>query len=86
MTSDLLPSWNDGPTKRALLEFLVASVDVPVEDRVAVFDNDGTLWCEKPNPLQLEFLLAELARAISNNPALAERDEYRALIEHDMTL
>ncbi len=83
MTADPLPSWNAGPTKDALLEFLSAAAGVPVEDRVAVFDNDGTLWCEKPNYVQLEFMLAELARAVAADPAIGEREEYRALIEHD---
>jgi phosphoserine phosphatase len=83
MTTDPLPSWNDGPTKSALREFLAASTDVPIEDRVAVFDNDGTLWCEKPNYVQLEFMLAELGRAIQADPSTGEREEYRALIEHD---
>ena len=83
MTTDPLPSWNAGPTKDALLEFLAEAADVPVEDRVAVFDNDGTLWCEKPNYVQLEFMLAELAHAVAADPALAQREEYRALIEHD---
>ena len=86
MTGDPLPSWNDGPTKTAVIEFLDAAPSVPVADRVAVFDNDGTLWCEKPNYVQLEFLLAELATAVAGDPSLAERDEYRALLEHDMAL
>ena len=83
MKTDPLPSWNAGPTKDALLEFLDAAAEVPVCDRVAVFDNDGTLWCEKPNYVQLEFMIAELARAVAADPALGEREEYRALIEHD---
>ncbi len=62
---------------------MAASIAVPVDDRVAVFDNDGTLWCEKPNYVQLEFMLAELARAVQRDPSLAEREEYRALLEHD---
>ncbi len=86
MTTDPLPSWNDGPTKTALLEFLTASTNVAVADRVAVFDNDGTLWCEKPNYAQLEFMLTELARAVAADPVLGQRDEYRALLQHDMTL
>jgi len=86
MRTDPLQSWNDGPTKTALLAFLAASRDVPVVDRVAVFDNDGTLWCEKPNYVQLEFMLAELSAAVAVDPSLAERDEYRALLEHDMTM
>jgi phosphoserine phosphatase len=83
MTTDPLPSWNAGATKTALLEFFDAVSQVPVVDRVAVLDNDGTLWCEKPNYLQLEFLLDELARAVGADPALAQREEYRALIERD---
>jgi phosphoserine phosphatase len=83
MTIDHLPSWNDGATKQAIVDFLAAARDVPVVDRVAVLDNDGTLWCEKPNYPQLEFLLGELARAVEVDPSLASRAEYRALIEGD---
>jgi len=83
MTIDYLPSWNDGPTKHAVVDFLAATRDVPVAERVAVLDNDGTLWCEKPNYPQLEFLLAELGRAVGADPDLARREEYRALIEGD---
>lgn len=83
MTIDYLPSWNDGPTKQALVDFLAAAREVPVVERVAVLDNDGTLWCEKPNYPQLEFLLAELGRAVGADPTLARREEYRALIEGD---
>jgi hypothetical protein len=47
-----LPSWNDAPTKAAILDFVERVVDdpgaVPIEERIAVFDNDGTLWTEKP--------------------------------------
>ena len=86
MTTDPLPSWNDGPTKDALLDFLAAAEEVPVPDRVAVFDNDGTLWCEKPNYVQLEFMLAELARAAASDDSLRSRDEYRALLENDTAL
>ena len=45
---DVLSLWRPGPTRDALLSFLQASEDVPVEQRVAYFDNDGTLWCERP--------------------------------------
>ena len=52
-----LPSWNDGPTREAILAFVESASDesgaryVAPVDRVAVFDNDGTLWCEKPMPM-----------------------------------
>jgi phosphoserine phosphatase len=81
--SDRLASWNDGPTKQAIVDFLDAARDVPVAERVAVLDNDGTLWCEKPNYPQLEFLLGELARAVQADPGLARRAEYRALLDGD---
>ncbi len=79
-----LPSWNDGPTRDALIGFVDAADSLPVEDRVAVFDNDGTLWCEKPNYPQLLFMLDELGRAAAADPALAAREEYRALIDGDV--
>src|SRR6516164_7264220 len=52
--AEALPSWNDGPSKRAIVKFVTevtttgAPTFVPVADRLAVFDNDGTLWCEQP--------------------------------------
>jgi hypothetical protein len=52
--TDLLPSWNDGPAKQAIIEFVQATTDkaspkyVPPEDRIATFDQDGTLWVEHP--------------------------------------
>ena len=45
----------------------------PPEERVAVFDNDGTLWCEKPMPIQLDFILRRLARMAEADPALRDR-------------
>ncbi len=80
---DLLPSWRPGPTREAVLEFLEASVEIPPHDRVAVFDNDGTLWCEKPRYPQLDFFLAELAETVSRRPELAEVVEYRAVLSGD---
>ena len=58
---EALPSWRPGATRDAVLGFLDAAAEIPPAERVAVFDNDGTLWCEKPNYTQLEFFLAELA-------------------------
>jgi len=78
-----LPSWNDGPTRDALIGFIDAADSIPVEDRVAVFDNDGTLWCEKPNYPQLLFMLDELTRAVDADPTVASREEFRALLERD---
>jgi hypothetical protein len=59
--ADPLPSWNDGKAKQSIIDFVAkvttsGSADfVPVAERVATFDNDGTLWCEQPAPVQLYF-------------------------------
>jgi phosphoglycolate phosphatase-like HAD superfamily hydrolase len=78
-----LASWRDGAVRDALIGFVDAAGALPVHERVAVFDNDGTLWCERPNYVQLEFMVDELRRAVAANPELAERGEYRALLEQD---
>lgn len=84
MTSDgLLPSWREGVARSAVLEFLARAEQIPRAERVAVFDNDGTLICEKPNYLQLEFMLAELGRAVAADPSVGDREEFRALITRD---
>ena len=82
-TDDPLPSWRPGAAKTALLDFLDAAREVPVAERVAMFDNDGTLWCEKPQYLQLLFMLDQLQRAAAADPSIATRPEFRALIERD---
>jgi hypothetical protein len=64
-----LTSWRDGATRDAIVTFVESVVrDVPPAERVATFDNDGTLWCEKPMPIELMFILQRLA-------AMAERGE-----------
>ena len=74
-----LSSWRDGPAKQAIVTFVQrvcgedGSQPVPVEDRLAVFDNDGTLWCEKPMPIQLDFILRRFVEMAESDPALRER-------------
>ena len=59
MSAGELRSWNDTATLQAIVEFVeTAARELPDEERVAVFDNDGTLWCEKPMPIELGFILA----------------------------
>ena len=84
-----LASWNDTPTKQAIVDF-VAQVSngsipnyVPPEARIAAFDNDGTLWCEKPMPIQADFILRRLAAMADQDPALRERQPWRAAYEKD---
>jgi phosphoserine phosphatase len=84
-----LTSWRDGPAQRAILEFVArvcgadGSAPVPVEDRLAVFDNDGTLWCEKPMPIQLDFILRRLVEMAEADPGLRERQPWKAAHERD---
>ena len=86
---DRLPSWNDGPVKRAIVEFIERSATegdagfVGPADRVAAFDNDGTLWVEHPMPPQAPFLLEKLMARVQADPALAEVEPYRSIIERD---
>jgi hypothetical protein len=78
-----LSSWRDGPAKQAIAELVtrVCGGDgrepVPVEERLAVFDNDGTLWCEKPMPIQLDFILHRLVEMAEADAALRGRQPAR---------
>jgi len=80
---DVLSLWRPGPTRDALLSFLQASEDVPLEQRVAYFDNDGTLWCERPTYVQYDQLVDLLRTRILEEPALAERPEFAAVLAAD---
>jgi phosphoserine phosphatase len=79
----LLPSWRPGRVLDEVTSFLAASDAWAPAERVAVFDNDGTLWAEKPAYVQLAFFLHELQGAVAADPALADRPEYRALLSRD---
>ena len=78
-----LDSWTDGATKQAIVEFVarVTSEDspdyVPPPERVAVYDNDGTLWCEKRMPIELGFILHRLAEMAENDGGLREHSRGR---------
>ena len=60
-----------------------ATGPVPVDERVAVFDNDGTLWCKKPMPIQLDFILRRLSEMAEADPTLREHQPWKAAYEHD---
>ncbi len=81
----LLPSWRPGPTRDAVLAFLAAAEALPIEARVAAFDNDGTLWCEKPTYVQFDFFEDALRRRAEDDPALRERPELAAVLDLDMS-
>src|SRR6185295_6536338 len=86
---DHLASWNDGATKAALVEFVERVTRaggagyVPPAERVAVFDNDGTLWCEKPMPIELGFILRRLAEMAQLDESLRDRQPWKAAHERD---
>jgi phosphoserine phosphatase len=78
-----LATWNDGTAKQAIVAFAEQAASVPVEERVAVFDNDGTLWCEKPMPIQADFILRRLFEMAEADPELRERQPWKAAYGHD---
>jgi phosphoglycolate phosphatase-like HAD superfamily hydrolase len=81
----MLDSWTDGSTKSAIVDFVGrATEQVAPEERVAVFDNDGTLWCEKPAYIQLDFLVRRLAAQAAADPTLAAEQPYRAAAAGDL--
>src|SRR4249919_2759095 len=83
--TELLTSWNAGPGRRAVVDFVEQTVSggVPVDERVAVFDNDGTLWCEKPMPIQADFILRRLYVMAEADPKLRDRQPWKAAHECD---
>jgi phosphoglycolate phosphatase-like HAD superfamily hydrolase len=87
----MLDSWHDGPTKAAIIDFvgLVTSPGAPdfvaPEERIAVFDNDGTLWCEKPAYIQLHFLVRRLAEQAAADASLRDTQPYRAAAANDLS-
>ncbi|HET8641127.1 MAG TPA: HAD family hydrolase [Pseudonocardiaceae bacterium] len=87
--SDPLPSWNHTGPRQAIAEFVEAvTADggdgyVPPAQRVAVFDNDGTLWSEKPMPIELGFVLERLAAMAEQDEALRDRQPWKAAWTRD---
>jgi hypothetical protein len=83
--SETLPNWNEGVAKTAIVEFVERTVSdaVPADERIAVFDADGTLWCEQPVPAQVDFILRRLAETAEADHTLRERQPWKAAYEHD---
>jgi len=85
-----LTSWNEGPARTAILEFVDRVTEeggtdfVPPAERVAVLDNDGTLWCERPTYTQALFVFARLGEAAAARPELAEQPVVKALLAGDL--
>ncbi|VVE07749.1 HAD family hydrolase [Pandoraea iniqua] len=85
-----LPSWRDGPSRDTILKFVSdvtrvgAPTFLPVESRVAVFDNDGTLWSEQPIPFQLIFMIDQVKAAAPDHPEWKKRPAFKALMTNDV--
>lgn len=85
-----LRSWSDGPVKSSILDFVgrVTQSDgpefTPLAERIAVFDNDGTLWCEQPLPVQAFFLVERVKVLAAQHPEMKQRQPFKALLEHDI--
>lgn len=81
----MLTSWNAGAARQAVVQFVEQTLadGVPVEERVTVFDNDGTLWCEKPLPIQADFILRRLSEMAQSDPDLRGRQPWKAAYERD---
>lgn len=84
-----LPSWNDTATRRTIIEFVESVATgpdpVPVAERVAVFDNDGTLWSEKPLVVQLHYVIGQWQAAAKEDPSLAEKQPFKAAVTGDLS-
>jgi hypothetical protein len=87
---DPLPSWNDGKAKQSIIDFVAkvtkaGSPDfVPVAERIAVFDNDGTLWCEQPIPVQLYFALDRVKTLAPLHPEWKTKEPFVSLLKGDL--
>ena len=87
--SDPLPSWNDGPAKQAIVKFVHATTDaaspnfVPLAERVATFDQDGTLWVEHPIYTQLVYCFDRVPDLVKAKPELAKVEPFRTVLTGD---
>src|SRR5689334_11877596 len=81
-----LPSWNDGPTKQAIIEFVKATTTqanpqfVSPEARVATFDQDGTLWVEHPMYTQVTYCLERVPALVKKKPELAKVEPFKTVL------
>ena len=87
---DPLPSWNAGPVKQSIVSFVAAAVEkdgagyIAPDDRIAVFDNDGTLWSEQPIYFQVAFALDRVKELAPQHPEWKTTQPFKAVLEGDM--
>jgi phosphoglycolate phosphatase-like HAD superfamily hydrolase len=86
---ELLPSWNDGPSKKAILNFVHETTDraspkfVPPEERIATFDQDGTLWCEQPIYAQVVFAIDRIKQLAPQHPDWKTTEPFKSILADD---
>ncbi|WP_431016415.1 HAD family hydrolase [Bradyrhizobium pachyrhizi] len=87
---DPLPSWNEGRSKKSILDFVAAVTRegtpdfVPAPERIATFDNDGTLWCEQPMYVQLAFALDRVKALSGKHPEWRRKQPFQAVLDNDL--
>lgn len=90
LCADFLPSWNEGPAKQTILNFVKATTDknspdyVPCEERFAVFDQDGTLWVEQPLYTQVYFVFDRIKKMTEKNPEMKTTDPYKTILQNPL--
>jgi phosphoglycolate phosphatase-like HAD superfamily hydrolase len=88
--TDPLPSWNEGPAKQSILSFVAAVTNqsspdyVPPAERIATFDNDGTLWTERPVYFQMLFAIDRVKALAPEHPEWRTTQPFKAVLENDM--
>ena len=89
-SNDTLPSWNKGTSKNNIISYVTSVTDpkspdfIPVVDRIAVFDNDGTLWTEQPMYFQLFFVIDRVKALAPQHPEWKTTQPFKAVLENDM--
>jgi len=88
--TDPLPSWNDSPSKKAIMSYVEDVTNpnsqnfIPIKDRIATFDNDGNLWAEQPAYFQLFFAIDRIKEMAAEHPEWRDHQPYKAVLENDM--
>ena len=92
LAEDPLPSWNEGAPKKALLAFVKevttegSSKFVPADQRIATFDNDGTLWAEQPMYFQLAFGIDRVKALAPQHPEWKTQEPFKSVLEGNISL
>src|ERR1700733_12858850 len=90
-TDNPLASWNDGTTKKSILDFVARVTEaggkdfVAPEERIATFDNDGTLWSERPYYFQVAFAFDQMKAMASRHPEWKEKEPFKSVLAGDLS-